>query len=298
MKSDQLILQRDGLSLHANLYGHPDHPVVVLLHGFPDTPHCWDKVYPILVNAGYQVFIPWLRGYTLDSVSSDAHYGLASATADLKAWLKMLDVQQFHLVGHDWGAAIAMSYSSQYTASLYSISLLAVPPIPALKNILSNLKYFPKQLYLSSYMLLMQSLFAQTLLSQNQAEFVARIWKKWSPTWQFTQADFAATREAFSHPQIAWAATRYYRNLFAIHHSTNLKANQHLLNPVQIPTLALAGLDDGCMRIPLHQALAQSKYFPKGLNHFYLPNCGHFLQAEQPQRVAELLIEHFQQSHV
>ncbi|OBY75615.1 alpha/beta fold hydrolase [Acinetobacter gyllenbergii] len=298
MKSAHLILQRDGLSLHANLYGHPDHPLVVLLHGFPDTPHCWDKVYPVLVDAGYQVLVPWLRGYTLDSVSSNAHYGLASATADLKAWLEMHGAQKFHLVGHDWGAAIAMSYASQYPASLCSVSLLAVPPIPAMQNILTNLKYFPKQLYLSSYMLLMQSHFAKTLLSQNQAEFVAKIWKKWSPTWPFTQADFAATRELFSHPQIAWAATRYYRSLFAIHHLINLKANRDLLHPIQLPTLALAGLDDGCMSIQLHRALAQSKYFPKGLNRIYLPNCGHFLQAEQPQRVAELLLEHFQQTTV
>ncbi|MBJ8417814.1 alpha/beta fold hydrolase [Acinetobacter courvalinii] len=298
MKSDQLILQRDGLGLQANLYGDPDHPLVVLLHGFPDTPHCWDKLYPILVDAGYQVLVPWLRGYTLDSVSSNAHYGLASATADLKAWLEMLDVQKSHLVGHDWGAAIAMCYARQYKASLYSMSLLAVPPIPAMKNILINLKYFPKQLYLSSYMLLMQSHFAKTLLSQNQAEFVAKIWKKWSPTWQFTQADFAATREAFSQPQIAWAATRYYRSLFAVHHSINLKANRDLLRPIPLPTLALAGLDDGCMSIPLHRALAQSRHFSQGLRSIYLPNCGHFLQAEQPQRVAELLLEHFQQTTV
>lgn len=298
MKSDQLILQRDGLSLQANLYGHPAHPLVVLLHGFPDTPHCWDKLYPILVDAGYQVLVPWLRGYTLDSVSHSAHYGLASATVDLKAWLEMLGAQKFHLVGHDWGAAIAMSYANQYTASLYSMSLLAVPPIPAMKNILINLKYLPKQLYLSSYMLLMQSHFAKTLLSQNKAEFVAKIWKKWSPTWQFTQADFAATREAFSQPQIAWAATRYYRSLFAVHHSINLKANRDLLRPIQLPTLALAGLDDGCMSIPLHRALAQSRHFSQGLRSIYLPNCGHFLQAEQPERVAELLLEHFQQPTV
>lgn len=298
MKVDQLTLQRDGLTMHANLYGDPTHPLVVLLHGFPDTPHCWDKVYPFLVNAGYQVLVPWLRGYTLDSVHADAHYGLASATADLQAWLEKLGIQKFHLAGHDWGAAIAMTYASHYATSLLSMSLLAVPPIPAPKDILINLKYFPKQLYMSSYMLLMQSNFAKKLLSQNQADFVAKIWKKWSPTWAFTEADFAATRQAFSQPQIAWAATRYYRNLFAIHHSINFKAIQNLLSQIKVPTLALAGLDDGCMNIQLHQALAQPDHFPQGLRSIHLPNCGHFLQAEQPQRIAELLLEHFQQTTV
>jgi len=66
---EQLTLSRDGLTLHGTLYGEAHTPLVVLIHGFPDTPHSWDHVYPLLVKAGYQVFVPWLRGYTQDSVS-------------------------------------------------------------------------------------------------------------------------------------------------------------------------------------------------------------------------------------
>jgi len=58
----------------------------------------------------------------------------------------------------------------------------------------------------------------------------------------------------------------------------------------------LAGLDDGCMNIRLHQALAQTSYFPQGIESVYVPDCGHFLQAEQPNIIAQYLIQHFQKS--
>lgn len=298
---EQLTLSRDGLTLHGTLYGEAHAPLVVLIHGFPDTPHSWDHVYPLLVKAGYQVFVPWLRGYTQDSVNRQAHYGLASALADLAAWLELLKAKgrlknKAHLVGHDWGAAIAMSFASGQPQALYSVSLLAVPPIPSFKNVFKALSHFPRQLYMSSYMLLMQSRFAEQALSRNNASFVEKIWRKWSPTWNFTESDFSPTRAAFQNPDIAWAATRYYHNLFAVLNSDNLRANRHLLSPVTTPTLALAGLDDGCMNIRLHQALAQTSYFPQGIESVYVPGCGHFLQAEQPNIIAQYLIQHFQKS--
>ncbi|PPC07974.1 alpha/beta hydrolase [Acinetobacter pittii] len=298
---EQLTLNRDGLTLHGTLYGEADASLVVLIHGFPDTPHSWDHVYPLLVKAGYQVFVPWLRGYTQDSVNRQAHYGLASALADLAAWLELLKAKgrlknKAHLVGHDWGAAIAMSFASGQSEALHSMSLLAVPPIPNLKDIVKAIPNFPRQLYMSSYMLLMQSRFAEQVLSRNNAGFVEKIWRKWSPTWNFTESDFSPTRAAFQNSDIAWAATRYYHNLFAVLNSDNLKANQHLLSPVTTPTLALAGLADGCMNIRLHQALAQTSYFPQGIESVYVPNCGHFLQAEQPNIIAQYLIQHFQKT--
>ncbi|WP_173911386.1 alpha/beta fold hydrolase [Acinetobacter sp. Marseille-Q1618] len=294
MQGKLLHINVDQLRLTANLYGDANHPLVILLHGFPDTPRSWDQVYPELVHAGYQVLVPWLRGYTLESVNKNAHYGIASAASDVRAWLQSLNISTCHLVGHDWGAAIAMAYASQHPEHLKSISLLAVPPIPEMQFLYKAISAMPKQLLMSSYMLLMQSKIAPYLLAKNQAKFVENIWKEWSPTWQFSEQDFAATRQIFKQRQIAWAATRYYRNLFAIHQRKNLTANQQLFAPIAVPTLALAGLDDGCMNIKLHRTLAKSQYFQADLNTAYLQDCGHFLQAEQPFEVAAHLLQHFQ----
>ena len=44
-------------------HGPPDSPVVMLLHGFPDDARAWDAVAPGLVDAGYRVIVPYLRGF-------------------------------------------------------------------------------------------------------------------------------------------------------------------------------------------------------------------------------------------
>lgn len=130
----KLQIERDGLALSANLYGEGDAPLVVLVHGFPDTPHSWDKLVPILLSAGYRVLAPWLRGYTYGSAKRSARYDLLSVAADIDTWRRELKAEQAHLVGHDWGAAIANVLAGQQANTSphwQTISLLAVPPLPS-----------------------------------------------------------------------------------------------------------------------------------------------------------------------
>lgn len=295
MQSD-LTLQRDGLILKATVYGEAHWPLVILIHGFPDTPHSWDGVIPLLVKAGYRVLVPWLRGYTADSAKRHAQYGLMPAAADIVAWKDALKVDAAHLVGHDWGAAIAMVLANQTPAAWLSLSLLAIPPIPKKTRLFYAVWNLPKQLRMSSYMLTMQSSQAEYLLSKQNARYVQQIWTTWSPSWRFSDADFQPTRTAFSNPDIAWAASRYYRTLFSLHRSASRKGGVHLMRPVTLPTLALAGLDDGCMNIALHKQLAQPQGYNTQIRSVYLPDCGHFLQAERPEVVACELLIHFDQS--
>jgi pimeloyl-ACP methyl ester carboxylesterase len=293
-----LKLERDGLSLSAQVYGEAHHPLVILIHGFPDTPHSWDGVVPELTEAGYQVLVPWLRGYTPASAKRSAQYGLLHAAQDILAWKDLLGAKSAHLVGHDWGAAIAMTLVSLAPKSWLSVSLLAVPPIPKLSQLLSALTEIPQQLRMSSYMLLMQSSWAEYFLSTHHAENVRNIWQRWSPSWYFSEADFKPTREAFSHPDIAWAASRYYRSLFSFHRQASRQGGSLLISSLSIPTLALAGLDDGCMNIRLHERLAHQAGLSTTVRAVYLAHCGHFLHAENPHAVASELLAHFRQHHI
>jgi pimeloyl-ACP methyl ester carboxylesterase len=298
MRSIDLTLQRDGLILKATVYGESHWPLIILIHGFPDTPHSWDGVIPMLVNAGYRVLVPWLRGYTAASAKRHAEYGLMPAAQDILAWKDALTDDAVHLVGHDWGAAIAMVLANRSPAAWLSLSLLAVPPIPKKTRLPYAVWNFPKQLRMSSYMLIMRSNQAEYLLSNQNAHYVQQIWKAWSPSWMFAEADFQHTRTAFSNPDIAWAASRYYRSLFSLHRSVSRQGAAHLMCPVTLPTLALAGLDDGCMNIDLHKQLAQPQGYSGQIRSVYLPDCGHFLQAEQPEAVGRELLSHIEQSQV
>jgi len=283
-----LTLARGGLELSARHFGSPDAPLAILLHGFPDTPHTWDGMIPGLLDAGFQVLAPWLRGYTRASADRGARYDLMAVAADIAAWHRMLGAPPAHLVGHDWGAFAAMILAKRDPRQWLSLTMLAVPPIgngfaPDM------LRLLPRQTVLSSYIPVMQSAAAPRLLVRDDAAFVRRLWRRWSPGWTFTDAEFAPTAAVFTDPELAWAATRYYRSLFTVQRPAT-RAFHRLLGapPAALPTLALAGERDGCMSPDLQAIMSRLA----GATHARLPGCGHFLQAERPADVAAHLLPH------
>ncbi|MEV6096834.1 alpha/beta hydrolase [Nocardia sp. NPDC051981] len=283
-----LTLRRDGLELSARHCGPDDAPLVILLHGFPDTPHTWDGLIPLLVEAGYQVLAPWLRGYTPGSASRAARYDLMAVSADVAAWHAELGEPRAHLVGHDWGAFVAMILAKQDPRRWESLTLLAIPPFGG--GVAPGMwRYLPRQLVLSSYILVMQSGLSPRLLTRRGAGFVRALWRRWSPGWAFTDDEFAPVAAVFTDPVMAWAATRYYRSLFTVQRRATREFSDILMaEAAPLPTLALAGLRDGCMSPDLQRVLAEHA----GVQHAQLPGCGHFLQAERPDAVAELLLPH------
>lgn len=300
MNEQTLHLRRDGLTLSAGLYGEDDAPLVILLHGFPDTPYSWDRVLPHLVAAGYRVLTPWLRGYTPESAKRGARYDLIAVAEDIEAWRQHLVADQVHLVGHDWGAVVAMVLggtpppAAAHAGPWKTLSLLAVPPLPHASQWRELLPYLPRQLRLSAYMPVMQLGFSHRLLTRNNAEYVRQIWRKWSPGWHFDDADFAPARLVFSDPALAWASTRYYRNLFTLHRATTRQTFARMARRFRVPTLALAGAQDGCMSAQTHRIIGNAPAQRGLLRAVQLPDCGHFLQAEKPDEVARCLLEHFQ----
>ena len=81
---------------------------VVLLHGFPDTKRLWSKQVPALVDAGFQVIVPDQRGYGASDKPAEVEaYSIPFLAIDVTAILDHLGIEQAHVVGHDWGAAVA-----------------------------------------------------------------------------------------------------------------------------------------------------------------------------------------------
>ena len=88
-------------------------PAVVLLHGFPDSHALWRHQIPALVAAGYRVIAPDLRGFGESSMPVGAdQYGILDLVGDVLGTLDALGVQRAHVVGHDWGAALAWAMAA------------------------------------------------------------------------------------------------------------------------------------------------------------------------------------------
>jgi pimeloyl-ACP methyl ester carboxylesterase len=82
-------------------------PAVVLLHGFPDSSALWRHQIPVLVEAGYRVIAPDLRGFGASDRPADVDaYRLEASVADVLTILDQRRIERADVVGHDWGAAL------------------------------------------------------------------------------------------------------------------------------------------------------------------------------------------------
>jgi pimeloyl-ACP methyl ester carboxylesterase len=81
---------------------------VVLLHGFPDSGRLWRHQVPALAKAGFRVIVPDLRGYgRSDKPPAVQAYSTQALAGDVLAVMSDVGVERAHIVGHDWGAALA-----------------------------------------------------------------------------------------------------------------------------------------------------------------------------------------------
>lgn len=119
---------RDGLTFDVRDDGPLDGPVVVALHGFPQTSACWSAVTPHLVAAGYRVLAPDQRGASPCARSAGVRaYGMRPLVGDVLALADAAGADRFHLLGHDWGAAVAWTVAGRHRDRVASLSAVSVP---------------------------------------------------------------------------------------------------------------------------------------------------------------------------
>ena len=107
------------LIFDAQVAGEKDAPLVLMLHGFAESMHCWRAQAAALSDMGYRTIAPSQRGYSpgarpdttdhpsyhIDRLMDDAMAIVAgSGYAD----------RRFHLAGHDWGGSIAWALADKY----------------------------------------------------------------------------------------------------------------------------------------------------------------------------------------
>jgi len=103
----QKMLNLNGLDL--NIFDDGDGDAVMLLHGFPDSLKLWRHQIPPLLEQGYRVIAPDLRGFGESAKPSElGSYAVGLHVADVLAILDELSISSTHLIGHDWGALISL----------------------------------------------------------------------------------------------------------------------------------------------------------------------------------------------
>ena len=142
------------ISQHVVLAGEGDGPLVVLLHGFPDFWWGWRYQIPALVKAGFRVAVPDLRGYNLsDQPPNVGDYAISHLVSDVEGLIDSLGEKSAHVVGHDWGGAVAWQLAMRHPER---VNRLAIVNCPHPKVLVRALVRSPVQLRRSWYMFFFQ----------------------------------------------------------------------------------------------------------------------------------------------
>ena len=245
---------------------------VILLHGFPDSGRVWRHQVPALVAAGFQVIVPDLRGYgKSDKPSEVASYAMPLLLADVIGVLDDLGVERAHVVGHDWGAAIAWAVATFYPQRVDHLAVLSVghPSAFAAAGFAQREK--------SWYMLLFQFQgVAERWLSDNDwANF--RAWAG-HPDADAVIAELAAGSLT---PGLSW-----YR---AIVPPESLLAPRLELPPVAAPTMGV--WSSGDIALTEAQMTGSGEQVSGPWRYEVLRHLGHWMQVEDPEAVNRLLLD-------
>jgi pimeloyl-ACP methyl ester carboxylesterase len=150
-------------------------PLVLMLHGFPDTAHTWDKVRPLVAKKGYRAVSPFLRGYRPSAIPTrDAD--LETLGRDVVALIGALGAEQAIVIGHDWGAAATYAAAALAPERISRLIALAVPHPFAVKPSLSKIwgvrHFFAYKLR-----------GAPSRFARDDFAALPKIYRRWSPTW-------------------------------------------------------------------------------------------------------------------
>jgi pimeloyl-ACP methyl ester carboxylesterase len=151
---EQLSIPVGELTFDARAAGPADGPLVLLLHGFPQTSWSWRAQLEALGEAGFRAVAPDQRGYSPGARPTDvAAYAMPHLVADVLAIADWLGGHQFHLVGHDWGGAVAWQVAGRHPERLRSLTVVSTPHPGAFR---AGLERDDDQREKSGYMLFFQ----------------------------------------------------------------------------------------------------------------------------------------------
>jgi pimeloyl-ACP methyl ester carboxylesterase len=249
-------------------------PLVLLLHGFPDTARSWDHARARLAAAGYRAVSPWLRGYAPSEIPG-RDTDLETLARDAIALIAALGEPSAIVVGHDWGAAAGYAAAALEPARVTKLVAIGIPH-PA------TLRPTPAKLWGARHFVAYKLPGAAHRFARRDFAALPALYRRWSPTWSPPAEEFAAVRAAFSNPASLDAALGYYRAL-------RFRPPAFTRHRITVPTVAFAGLHDPI--VGLDDYLRASPMFTGGYTVESIPG-GHFMHREHPDVFLAKLLPH------
>lgn len=261
----------------------PASPLVLCLHGFPDTARSYDSLLKTLSDAGYRAVAPYMRGYAPTRLAPDGDYSAPALGHDVLALIDALGAKTAMVIGHDWGAYAAYCAANLEDGEHPRIQKLVLMSVPHIGGAVQSLKQLRRSWYIWFFQL---STWPERKVAQNNYRFIDQLYQAWSPTWHVSTHDLQPVKAALSAPGGLAAAIGYYRAMFR----GSSRASWSLLAAPTTPaTLMLAGELDGAVGAEVFGRSAQA--FKGDFEFQRLPKVGHFPHREAPAEVERRILD-------
>ncbi len=264
----------------------------ILCHGFPYDVHNYQACIQPLVSAGAHVLIPYLRGYgptrflSDDTLRSGEQAVLAN---DLLEFMGAMSVEKAVLAGFDWGGRASCIVAALWpervialvTGNSYNIQNIPHAMEPATAKEEANFWY---QYYFHSER-------GRNGLQVNRREIARLLWQMWSPTWQFSDADFEASAVSFDNPDFVDVVIHSYRHRYGLVKGdpavAAIETELEKQPDISVPTIAIDGSVNGVHESTIHHA----KKFTGPYEYRVFDNAGHNLPQEKPEEWVKAILD-------
>jgi pimeloyl-ACP methyl ester carboxylesterase len=268
---ESIEIKTGNLVFDCRTSGEPKDELVIFLHGFPETSYMWRKLMTKISESGYYCVAPNQRGYSTNACPrGKRNYTLPKLAQDVLDIARYLDKPKFHLVGHDWGAAIGWKVVHDHKDKILSWTGISVPHLHAFGNAIVNDE---KQRKMSQYIRMFQwPYLPERRIRKNNFKLFRRLWK------HSEKDEVRDYLKVFGKPRQLTAALNYYRSNYK---SLKKAAKHQILGDITVPTLFIWGNKDMAIG---SIAVQNSHQYMKSDYEFLELDSGHWLiQTNYPQ---------------
>jgi pimeloyl-ACP methyl ester carboxylesterase len=265
----------DGLVFDVRDEGPEDGIPVMLLHGFPQDSTAWDAIVEPLHEHGYRTLAPNQRGYSPGARPNRVkRYRQADTVRDAVALLDAAEIEQAHIVGHDWGGFVAWGMAAAHPERVLTVTSLSTPHPSAMRSVALR----STQLFRIWYM----ALFQLPWLSE-------QILHPGGPAWQVVCSGLPKHQaqhylERMQQPGALSAALNWYRAIprELVHPSIAGRA-------ITVPALLVWGERDPALSRSAAEATAD--FVDADFTFVILKGVGHWIPETAPDAVVEALLQ-------
>ena len=256
-------------------------PVLVLLHGWPETWYAWRHVIDALAPR-FRIIAPDLRGLG-DSSRPETGYDKATIANDVVRLLDRLDVKTFDLAGHDWGGVVSYSLARDFPQRVRKFAVLDVSiPGDGADGFSQGGKRWHHAFHRVPEL-------PEALTVGREELYLRWFYKEWPVVGAaFDDATIAEYLRTYAQPNAMHYGFEYYRAL-----PGDIDYNAERLRKVgklAIPALGLGGDGPWARGADVGESLRR---VAANVRDEVVPNCGHFVPEEQPEYVARVLGDFF-----